>query len=160
MTKNSITQWGQTKSGLFVKPRHIWWMGVLIFAPGFVVWVVVITLGVVNGTFSGSFDFHSIQRLYLPFLAATVGVFVPFACMRFFKDASTKVIWVMFVTYLVAMLAWGIADIRAENYQLGGHEFPDNIQEGDHAHYFHAYYTWYFLPYKLIENGVAANDKQ
>lgn len=60
----------------------------------------------------------------------------------------------MFGIYLTAMVGWGIIDIRNENYQMGGHEYPNGPFIDGHRYYFHAYYTWYFLPYKLIEKGI------
>jgi hypothetical protein len=46
--------------------------------------------------------------------------------------------------------AWGVLDIRNEHYQIGGHDYPNGILVDGHRHYWHLYFTWYFLPYKWI----------
>ena len=68
--------------------------------------------------------------------------------------------WVLciFVIYLVVMLTWGIVDIRCENYQMGGHRYPNGPLIDGHKYYFHHYYTWYFLPYRWIEKGIKEDE--
>ncbi len=144
-------RWDQTQSGRFLRALHLWWFGVLLFAPGFAIWITVLVLGVCNGTFKWPIDSHGFMRIYLPFFAAIVGLFVPLICLRLFRKSSRTVIGSGFAFYLVVMLTWGVIDIRNEHYQLGGHEQPPDVLDGGHNDYFHVYYTWFFLPYKLIE---------
>lgn len=137
-----------------VRPFHIWLIGVMFFAPALLVWIVFIILFSVKGMFDCPFDEHGVRHIYLPFLAAVLGFCIPVICLRVLRQTSARV-WVpIFIAYCVIMLMWGIIDIRCENYQVGGHRYPNGPLVDGHRYYFHQYYTWYFLPYRLIEKGI------
>lgn len=137
-----------------MQPFHIWWIGVVLFGPPAALWVLIIVVFSVIGMFDCPFDWHGIRHFYIPFFAALVGLVVPLVCLRALRRSSPRV-WVsVFVVYVVAMLTWGIVDIRCENYQMGGHDYPNGPLADGHKYYFHQYYTWYFLPYRWIEKGI------
>ncbi len=52
--------------------------------------------------------------------------------------------------YIAFMMLWGFVDVRHENYQTGGHDYPNGVLIDGHRHYWHLYFTWYFLPYEWI----------
>jgi len=134
-----------------LRPVHIWWIGVILFAPSFLFWTVSTIVFVSQGRFNCPMDANGITRFYLPFFAALLGLLVPVMCLFRLRTASWKVSTWAFTTYLALMILWGIMDIRSEHHQAGGHGLADT-GPGD---YFHVYYTWYFLPYRLIERGDA-----
>ena len=135
---------------------HLWWLGVVLFAPTVFVWLATFAVAVImaNGHFNFSFDWIWIKRIYLPFLAALLGFSIPVICLRILKSSLPRVWIPVFVAYVLIMLAWGVVDIRCENYQMGGHEYPDGPLVDGHKYYVHTYFTWHFLPYKWIEKGI------
>lgn len=136
-----------------MKPRafHIWWLGILLFAPAVFLWTFVIAMFSIKGEFDCPFDWFGIRHIYLPLVAAWLGLAVPVVCLRVLRHARPRV-WVStFVVYVAVMLIWGIVDIRFQNYQVGGHRYPNGPLVDGHKYYFHQYYTWYFLPYRWIE---------
>lgn len=133
-------------------PSHwIWWAGAALFAPGFFTWISISVFALFQDMLNlPPFDRSGIAGVYLPMLAAIVGFTIPLLCVRWFRRASWRINGVAFGIYLAAMLTWGILDIRNENYQYGGHDYPNGLSDG-HRHYTHSYWTWYFLPYRWIE---------
>ena len=137
-----------------MRPFHAWWLGVVLFAPSLFLWISVFVLFSFKGLLDCHFDWYGIRHVYLPLLAALVGFCVPLVCLRILKRSQPGV-WVsILVVYFVIMLAWGIIDVRYENYQVGGHSYPNGPLVDGHKYYFHQYYTWYFLPYRWIERGI------
>ena len=132
------------------KPVHIWWIGVGLFAPSCTIWAYFSVLIIWRFGRFGSLDLHGVTHTYLPLLAAMLGLGVPFFFLRHFRKLSTNATLTAFLVYLVLMLTWGVFDIRGERYQIGGHDYPNGIVEDGHRHYWHLYFTWYFLPYKWI----------
>lgn len=137
-----------------IRPFHIWWLGIILFGLSLLVWIISIVLLILNGGFTFSFNWYYIKCFYLPLFAASVGFCVPVVCLRVSRRTPARVWGWIFVAYLIVMLSWGIVDIRYENYQMGGHRYPNGPIIDGHKYYFHYYITWYFLPYKLIEKGV------
>jgi hypothetical protein len=136
------------------RPFHIWWLGAVLFGPSLLLWITVIVLFSVKGMFEFSFNWYGIRYIYLPFFAAFVGFSIPVICLRVLRRTPARVWVCIFVIYLVVMLTWGIVDIRYENYQMGGHRYPNGPLIDGHRYYFHRYITWYFLPYRWIEKGI------
>ncbi len=137
-----------------MQPFYIWWLGVAFFAPAVFIWVTMFVLFPIKGLFDCPFDWHGIRYIYLPFLAAVLGLCILVVCLRVMRRTSARVcVWV-FIAYSVIMLTWGIIDIRCENYQLGGYKYPNGPLVDRHRYYFHQYYTWYFFPYRWIEKGI------
>jgi hypothetical protein len=130
----------------------MWWLGVALFTPSVLLWLVAIAL-FYEGMWECAFDWEGARGLYLPMFAAVVGFAVPLLCLRCLRSSSWRVTGRVFAGYLAVMLIWGIIDVRQQHYQIGGHEYPGIVIDG-HSHYFHVYLTWYFLPYKWIEQGV------
>jgi hypothetical protein len=137
-----------------IHPGHTWWLGVGLFTPSIVIWAIFVGLLIYKGMFSVSFDWHSIKHLYLPLLAALVGVAAPLVCLRFLRRASWRFTGWAFTGYLAAMLTWAVIDIRHEHYQMGGHDYPSGPLVDGHRYYWHIYYTWYFIPSRWIEHGI------
>lgn len=136
------------------RPYDAWWIGVVLFGPAVAMWLFLIVFALIKGMFHCPLDWHGMRHVYLPFLAALVGLVIPLVCLRAFRGSRPRA-WVpALVVYALVMLAWGIIDIRCENYQLGGHRYPNGPLVDGHKYYFHQYYTWYFLPYRLIEKGI------
>jgi len=137
-----------------IRPVHTWWLGVGLFTPSIVIWVMFLGLYIYKGMFSVSLDWHSIRHLYLLLFAAVVGFTAPLVCLRLLRDVSWRVTDWAFAGYLAAMLAWAVVDIRHEHYQIGGHDYPNGPLVDGHRYYWHVYYTWYFIPYRWIEHGI------
>lgn len=136
-----------------IRPVHTWWLGVALFTPSVLLWLVAISL-FYEDMWKSAFNWERARSIYLPMFAALVGFAVPLLCLRCLRDSSWRVTAWVFAGYLAVMLNWGIIDVRQQKYQLGGHKYPGIVVDG-HAQYFHDYWTWYFLPYKWIEQGVA-----
>lgn len=136
------------------RPFHIWWLGVVLFAPSVLFWILAVGIFIWNGKFNCPFDRYGIIHVYLPLFAALIGFSFPIVFMRLFRQASGRVTAWTFAAYLAVMLTWGIIDIQHENYQFGGHDYPNGPLIDGHKHYWHVYYTWYFLPYTWFERGV------
>ena len=126
-----------------------------MFTPSILTWLIVFGLTIAKGMFNAPFDWHSIRHVYLPLFAAIVGFTVPLLCLRFLSHASWQVTGWAFGAFLSLMLTWAVIDIRHENYQMGGHDYPNGPLVDGHKHYWHIYYTWYFIPYRWIERGIA-----
>ena len=127
-----------------------------LFTPSVLIWLITTSLFIYKGMFRCPFDWHGITHVYLPMFAAVVGFIVPLVCLRWLRGSSWRTTAWAFVGYLAAMLVWGIIDIRHEHYQVGGHEYPNGPLIDGHRHYWHVYYTWYFIPYRWVEQGIAA----
>jgi hypothetical protein len=127
-----------------MKPAHIWWLGVIVFLPGFFLWIYWLVLCLSRFGQFGSLNWYGICHTYLPLLAAIVGLGTPLLCLLRFRNSSTKVAFGAFSVYLMVLLTWGVLDIKNENYQIGGH---DSL---GHRDYWHLYFTWYFFPYRWI----------
>lgn len=140
-----------SRSRMRLRPVHVWWLGVIVFAPSAFAWLFTVGYSLFNGTLDCRLDWQSTRHVYLPFLAAFVGLCVPLLCLRFLRNVTPRVVTVLFASYVAGMVAWGIADIRNQNFQIAGHEYPNSPLADGHKHHFHSYYTWYFLPYALIE---------
>lgn len=132
-------------------PVYIWWFEAALFAPSVYIWAVFLSLTISHDMFDCPFDYHGIVFVYLPLLAAVVGFVTPLVCLRLLRRASRSRIRWLFGIYLATMLTWGIIDVRNNHYQMGGHGDPDNPIADGHAQYWHLYFTWYFIPYRLIE---------
>ncbi len=137
-----------------IRPVHAWWLGVALFTPSLLIWAITTSMFVYKGMFNCPFDWHGITYVYLPMFAGFVGFVVPLACLRFLRQASWRFTGLVFTGYLAAMLAWAIIDIRHEHYQIGGYDYPNGPLVDGHRYYWHGYYTWYFIPYRWIENGI------
>ena len=136
-----------------LRPFDIWWLGVLLFTPSLALWTILIVL-FWNGGADYTPSWSNLRHTFLPCLAALLGFCVPIVCLRLLRRSPPR-LWVpVFVTYCVILLTWGLIDIRHENYQVGGHNYPNGILVNGHKYYFHHYYTWYFLPYRWIEKGL------
>ena len=147
-----MTTWLPVRPRVRFRGVHLWWIGLLLFTPSVALWFLTTLLLVLNGTFSCPFDRLGIARIYLPIAAAFLGLALPLLGRRFLQRSSNRVNCCAFAAYISFMLAWGMIDVRHENYQLGGHKYTNESLLHDHTSYFHNYYTWYFLPYKWIEH--------
>ncbi len=139
---------------MHIRPFHVWWLGVLLFAPSLLIWALAIGMPIYMGIFRCPFDWFHIRFVYLPLFAALSGLTVPAACLRLLRAASWRVTSWAFAAYLAVFLTWGIIDIRNENHQVGGHDYPNGPLVDGHKYYWHQYYTWYFIPYRWIERGI------
>ena len=137
-----------------IRPVHTWWLGVALFTPSILTWGTVLVFSIYHGMFRCPFNWHGIRFVYLPLFAAIAGFTVPLLCLRFFRSASWRLISLAFAAYLALFLAWAVVDIRHENHQMGGHDYPNGPLVDGHRYYWHVYYTWYFIPYRSIERGV------
>src|SRR3989304_2615039 len=134
-----------------IRPFHVWWIGVILFGASLFAWITATVLFLLKDIANLSFNWYYIKNIYLPFFAAFVGFCIPVVCLRVLKRSPARVWICIFVIYVVVMLIWGIIDIRCEHYQVGGHKYPHGPLVDGHKYYFHYYWTWYFLPYRLIE---------
>jgi hypothetical protein len=142
------------KFSFHIRPVDIWWLGVWLFAPSCLIWAFMLGWGIYDGWFPPPFDRFHIIGIYLPLFAALVGLIFPVICLRRLRHASWRQSLCVFAVYLVVLFTWGIIDVRNENYQMGGHFYPNGPLIDGHKYYFHNYYTWYFLPYRWIEQGI------
>jgi len=125
-----------------------------LFTPSILLWGFSLGLFIYKGMFNCPFDWHGITHVYLPLFAAVVGLAVPIVCLRLLRHASWRVTRLSFAGYLATMLTWAAIDIRHEHYQMGGHDYPNGPLVDGHRYYWHAYYTWYFIPYRWIEHEI------
>lgn len=137
-----------------IRPVHIWWLGVALFVPSVITWGVSLGVFIYKGFFDVPFDWFGITRVYLPFVAAILGFATPILCLRFLKHASCRLTGWAFAGYLSVMLIWATIDIRHQHYQMGGHGTSSGSAADGHGDYWHVYYTWYFIPYRWIEQGI------
>lgn len=135
-------------------PFHVWWVGIVLFGPAVLMWIAGFILFHVKGMLDIPFDWHAVKSIYLPFAAALLGLCVPVVCLRLLRKSPTRKWAPVFAIYATLMLTWGIIDIRSENYQIGGHSYPNGPLIDGHRYYYHSYITWYFLPYRWIEKGI------
>lgn len=140
-----------------IRPVQIWWLGVGLFTPSILIWVWLLGVSIYKGLFNCPFDRHGISHIYLPLFAALVGFVTPLICLRLLRHASWRFTGWTFAAFLAVMFSWGIIDIRLEHYQMGGHDYPNGPLIDGHRHYWHSYWTWYFLPHEWIERGIAAS---
>jgi hypothetical protein len=137
-----------------IRPVHTWWLGVALFTPSVLAWLIPTALFISKGLFDCPFDWPGITHVYLPMFAAVVGFTVPLVCLWRLRGSSWRVTGWAFACYLAVMLTWGIIDIRQQHYQMGGHDYPNGPRVDGHRYYWHVYYTWYFIPYRWIEQGI------
>jgi len=137
-----------------IRPVHTWWLAVILFMPSVLIWAYFLGLFIYKDMFEFSFDWRSIRHFYLPLLAAILGCAVPLICLRLFKHTSWCATSKTFAGFLAVMLTWAAVDIRCEHYQMGGHEYPNGPLVDGHRYYWHSYFTWYFMPYRWIEQGI------
>ena len=135
---------------MVIRPVHIWWIGFGVFAFSTAMWVYFIWLFASNLNPHYDLSRYDFTHIYFPILAALAGVTIPLYCLRRLGHASLKRNLRFFLLYSTLMLAWGISDIKRECYQIGGHDYPNGILTDGHRYYWHLYFTWYFLPYRLI----------
>jgi hypothetical protein len=140
----------QPSGAVCLRPVHIWWLGVLLFLPACLLWGISAVMYLWKFKQFGSLDWHGFTHVYLPMFAAVVGLCVPLLFLRRFRNLPARPTFRAFAIFVTIMLAWGILDIRNENYQIGGHDYPSGVLQGGHSHYYHGYFTWYFLPYRWI----------
>lgn len=139
-----------------IRPVQIWWLGVALFTPSVLIWIILVPLFVFKHMWNCPFDWFGIIYVYLPMFAAVIGFTIPLVCLRRFRGKSWRVTGLVFACYLAVMLAWGVIDVRHEHYQMGGHNYPNGPLVDGHRYYWHTYFTWYFMPYTWIEPRVAA----
>jgi hypothetical protein len=137
-----------------VRPFHVWWVAVVVFGMSVLIWALNVIPVVAVGWWNCPLDWPGIRQVYLPMFAAVVGFAVPVVALGKLKHSRCRVWLPIFLTYVLVMLTWAIIDIRCQNYQLGGHDYPNNPVVDGHKYYYHQYYTWYFMPYRLIEEGI------
>ena len=133
-----------------MRPVHIWWIGVAVFAPSLVLSGLLLYVSFRTGP-PPQFDWYMTRKCYLPLSAAILGFSIPLVCLRRLRHASGRLCGWSFAAYVAVMLTWGVIDVRCVNYQIGGHEYPNGVLVDGHKYYFHTYITWYFLPYRWIE---------
>jgi hypothetical protein len=135
---------------MHIRPVHIWWLGVALFAPSLLIWGAEIGPDAIFG----NLDVHrmTLTQVYLPLAAALLGFTFPLVCVRFLRNASWRFTAWAFAGYLGFMLSWATIDIRHQHAQGSALEVD-----------FHSrgiYFTWYFIPPELtkwIERGSEAN---
>lgn len=133
----------------FWRPADLWLTGPVVFAPTLLLWVFQLQTWVfVRPRASWQFDTDAIRYTYLPMLAAVIGFGLPWFGLRLCGNTTFKKALAAVACYWLIMLGWGVIDIRHYNYQIGGH-YSRAPEDG--PGYFHAYFTWYFLPYYVIE---------
>ena len=91
-----------------LRALHLWWLPMGLFGGSILMWVCALILQVWlsdAGGISLEFDRHAVSHIYLPFLAAILGVGVPLACLRKLRAASSRVHVRLFVIFVVGMLA-------------------------------------------------------
>ena len=130
---------------------YIWLLGFAVFLPSILMWVFSFGIAIYKNQFDWSMNWHNARFLYLPFFAAVVGFSIPTYCFLRLQHASVKKHSLLFTTYLAVLLIWGAIDIKNENYQIGGHDYPNGPMTDGHKFYWHTYFTWYFFPYRAIE---------
>jgi hypothetical protein len=135
-----------------IKPVHIWYVGVMVFGLSVLLWTCSIVLIAIKFKPDLRTDSYAVTDLYLPLLAAFLGICWPLASLRRLRNASRRKNLICFGVYVVVMLAWGVTDVKHERYQVGGHDYPNNPLVDGHRYYWHIYFTWYFLPYRSIHN--------
>ena len=136
------------------RPVHTWWLGVVLFTPSVLTWIFVLATSIYLRKFNCPFDSYGIRFIYLPLLAAVLGLTVPVVSLRLLRSASWRLTKWAFTGYLAFFLIWAGIDIRCENHQMGGHDYPNGPIADGHRYYWHSYFTWYFVPYRWIERGV------
>jgi hypothetical protein len=132
------------------RPFFVWLLGVVLFLPSCVIWGYFSVLCIWKFKQFGSLDWHGVTHVYLPLFAAVLGLCFPLVCLRWFRALSSRATLGAFAGYMALMLTWGVLDIKAEHYQVGGHDYPHGAIEDGHRYYWHLYFTWYFLPYRWI----------
>lgn len=136
---------------MHLKPVHVWWIGVFLFLPSCLLWGWFGVMSIWKFKQFGTPDWYGLTHVYLPMLAAIVGLSVPMICLRRFGKLSAKPTFSAFAVFVAVMLAWGVLDVRNEHYQVNGHDYPNGVLVDGHRHYWHLYFTWYFLPYRAIQ---------
>ena len=114
-------------------------------------WGFSFGIAILKGQFNWALDWHNTRFLYLPLFAAVIGLLIPTYCFLRLQQVSIKKNTLLFVVYLAIMFSWGVFDIKYENYQIGGHDYPNGPMVDGHKYYWHTYFTWYFLPSRTIE---------
>ena len=109
-----------------IRPVYIWLPGVFFFGLSIIIWGRLLGGFVRNGQFDWTLDRHSVAYLYLPLLAAGVGLVTPLVCLWRLWAASWRSNARLFTIYAAIMLTWGAIDVRLERYQLGGHHHEGN----------------------------------
>ena len=137
-----------------LKLFHVWWLGILLFTPSVLIHICWLVFFSIDGSLYVPSDWHGIAHIYLPFLAALLGLCIPIVCLRLLRRSPRRRWAPIFIVYVVVMLTWGIIDIRCEHWQIGGHRYPNGVLVDGHKYYWHHYHTWYFLPYRWIEKGI------
>ncbi len=125
-----------------VRSFHLWCAGVALFGLALLRWVGLFALAWRQPRDIDALAWHEAGRWWPPLLAAVIGFVAPIVCLWKLRRPRARVWATAFVLYLAVMLAWGVVDIRYRNWQIGGHCYP------------HVYATWWFMPYRWIEEAV------
>lgn len=139
-------------AAMHFRPVNIWWVGAGLFAPSVLWWVIELLPIMICGDMEWTTS--PLKQIYLPFVAALVGLTVPLVSLRMLKNASWCFTSCAFLGYLVCMLSWATLDIRHQHAQ------GNALQEDFHSR--NIYFTWYFVPAqwaKWIEQSSAANHR-
>lgn len=140
-----------------VRFYQVWWLGVALFVPSVMVWLGAFVWSICIGRFQTYFDSYGLCYMYLPMLAATIGVAFPLLMLRKRQSLSHRAHGFILAGYCAVLVAWGSLDVRLAHCQLSGNHCAGD--PFDFCHYYpkflasdsHVYFTWYFLPYRLIE---------
>jgi hypothetical protein len=138
--------------------HRIWWIGLVLFCPSVVAWVLAFGWSILHRRFQPYLDSYGLTHMYLPFLAACLAVAVPIYMLRRSQAFRPRQTAALFGAYLFVLAAWGVADIRFVHCQISGNHCAGD--PFDIMHYYgsrrfgdsHIYFTWYFLPYSKIED--------
>jgi hypothetical protein len=135
-----------------LRASQIWWLGIGLFTPSVLLWLFSLGLFIYNGDFNCPFDWFGIRHVHLPLIAAVLAFGVPVLLVKMPKLASWRVNLNFFICYAIVFLAWAVVDIRNQNYQMSVHYKHPPLASGEKCEYCsHRYFTWYFMPYRLIE---------
>lgn len=137
-----------------IRPVHTWWLGAALFAPSVLIWASVFAMSIYWRKFNCPFNWYGIRFVYLPLFAASLGLAIPLVNLRLLRTASWRLTMWAFGAYVAVFLAWAVIDVRYENHQNGGHDYPNGPIVDGHRYYWHSYFTWYFIPYRWIERGM------
>jgi hypothetical protein len=125
------------------RPSHIWFVPIFLFGLSTLRWVAFTGFLAYFGELEWPLDYFGITHVYLPFLAALLGLSVAIVAARVLRRSVLRKNLCALTIYALTFLSWGVVDIRYFHYQA----FHCGMHDGKS---WEDYWTWYFIPYDFV----------
>lgn len=127
------------------RPAHFWFVPIYLFALSMLRWSVMVGVLTYRGDLEWRVDRCATVFVYLPMLAAFLGISFAMSGAYFLWRSSMQKNLLVLLLYSLIFLSWGVTDIYYHHRQEFRCSVAGEIKgAGEH------YWTWWFIPHSVL----------